>query len=564
MPQSVLSEARLRELLKVPVTSAELDDLVFLSKAEVEGRAGDDLTISVTPDRLDLLSEGGLALALEGSMDAAHGLPPLGRDRAPTGPGGFEVDASVDPLRPYLSGVIVHAPEGAALDAGTLAEAVRFQELLHATVGRDRRAASLGIYPSDRFSWPVRYALEPIDRVRFVPLDLTEEVTGDRFFGEHPLAARYGGLGRAADQCLVLRDAAGIILSLPPVLNSRTAGEARTGDRELLLEATGTRERSVREALGLLLVVFASRGWSVTPLEVHGPGSHLDDGRSTLSPRAVDLPSALLREAIGEALPAAEVERRLGRARLRARPHEGGWKVEAPPWRPDLLTAVDLVEEVFLAVPVRPEDGRLPSSSTRGKRRTETVFRRRVATELLGLGFAAPYTSLLVSETTVERLAGTAPIRLSNPVSSEFAYLRDRLLLSHLEVLARNTRRGYPQRFAEVGPVVVRSAAAESGGETRYHASLVIASDTAGFSEAAAHVDYLLRGRDVGGVREPTDLPGTIPGRSARTRVAGEVVAELGEVHPRVLAELGVPVPAAWAEVDLSALWPLVARHRSS
>ena len=54
-------------------------------------------------------------------------------------------------------------------------------------------------------------------------------------------------------------------------------------------------------------------------------------------------------------------------------------------------------------------------------------------------------------------------------------------------------------------------------------------------------------------------LPGAIPGRAARLRLAGEVVAELGEVDPEILTSLGVPVPVAWAEVDLSALWPLLA-----
>ncbi len=561
MPQSILSDERLRALLKVPLTEAQMDDLLFVSKAEVDGREGDALTISVTPDRLDLLSEAGLAFALEGGMDAAHGLPRVARGPSATTAPGFEVDPSVAPLRPYLQGVIVRAPEGAALDAGTLAEAIRFQELLHATIGRDRRAASLGIYPWDRLSPPIRYALEPLGSIRFVPLDGTEEIPAEEFFRAHPLAARYGAFGRSDDRCLVLRDRAGTILSLPPVLNSRTGGEARAGDRELLLEATGTRERSVREVLGLLLVVFAGQGWSVTPVEVVGPGDRRDDGAATVAPHAIDLPSSLVHGVTGEALSAAEIERRLGRARLYGRPHPGGWRIEAPPWRPDLLTPIDVVEDLYLAAPIRPEHGRIPPSTSRGHRRAETIFRRRCATELLGLGFAAPYTSLLVSEATVGRVQGSAATRIQNPVSMEFAYLRDRLLLSHLDVLARNTRHAYPQRFAEVGPVIVRNPSAEAGAETRYHAGLLIAADTASFSDAAAVVDYLLRGRDVSTVREPTELPATIPGRAARARVAGEAVAEMGEIHPRVLSEIGVPVPAVWAEIDLTALWPMVARH---
>jgi phenylalanyl-tRNA synthetase beta subunit len=89
----------------------------------------------------------------------------------------------------------------------------------------------------------------------------------------------------------------------------------------------------------------------------------------------------------------------------------------------------------------------------------------------------------------------------------------------------------------------------------------MIASDTAGFADAAALVDYLLRSVDVLAVREPAEIPGTVPGRVARARLAGETVAEMGEIHPALLADLGVPVPVAWAEVDLTALFPLLGRR---
>jgi phenylalanyl-tRNA synthetase beta chain len=557
MPQSILRRDRVLELLPHPLSDAALEDLLFTSKAELERQDSETLTISVTPDRLDLLSEGGLALHLQGAMDAARGLPPIQEEVLPPPAPTIEADASVDPLRPAIAGLLVASPDDGGLDAGLLDEAVRFQELLHATIGRDRRSASLGIYPYDRLTPPIAYALEPLSGVRFVPLDGSEEITAERFFRDHPMAAKYGSLGRGEGRCLTLRDARGAVLSLPPVLNCRTVGEARVGDRRLLLESTGIRERPVREALGLLSVAFLSRGWTATPVEVRGSGPLVGDGRAIYGPRSVLLRSAELHAIAGLAYPSSEVEARLARARLGAHPEHGGWRVEAPPWRPDVLTPVDVAEDVILAQALRPADGTLPASATRGRRRPTIVFRRRVGVALLGLGFAAPYTSLLVSEAAVARLPGATPVRMTNPVSAEFAYVRDRLLLSHLEVLAINTRRGYPQMFGEVGPVVVPVPAAESGTETRYHASAIVASDTAGFADAASIVEYLLRTVDILAVREPAEIPGMIPGRAARARVAGEVVAEMGEVHPAVLDAIGVRVPVAWAELDLSRLAPL-------
>jgi phenylalanyl-tRNA synthetase beta chain len=540
------------------LAGAALDDLLFGSKAEVEAHDASALTVSVTPDRLDLLSEGGLGLYLQGVLGTARGLPDYRAKLEDTLAAGFTVDRSVDALRPSIGGAVVRAPAGRELDAGLLAEAVRFQEILHASIGRNRRAASLGIYPIDRLEFPVRYALEAMSVVQFVPLDASDEVGAPEFFRDHPMAHVYGPMGRAGDSCLTLRDATGVILSLPPVLNGRTAGEARVGDRELLIEATGTRERSVAEAVGLMLVPFVAQGWEVGPIPVERVGRERSDGAAIVDPHSVDLPSRLLRTLGGEGFSASVVERRLAEARLAGHPQPHGWLVDAPPWRPDLTTPVDVGEDVLLAEGVRPEEGILPSSRTRGRLRPETLFRRRFASSLLGLGLAAPHTTLLVSESAVARLGGELPLHIRNPVSAEFAYVRDRLLVSHLEVLARNTRHGYPQRLGEVAPVVVRAPGTETGARTRYHAGLVLAHEGAGFADAASLVDYLLRTVDVTAVREPAEIPGTIAGRAARARVAGEPVAEMGEVAPDILAPLGVPVPVGWAEVDLSALWPLV------
>ncbi len=558
MPASILSLARVRAGLGMPLSDAALEELVFLSKAEWEGRDGDDLRISVTPDRLDLLSEAGLALHLAGAIGIAEGLP-RPRDRPAGDSARCAVDPSVGGRRPAFAAVTVEAPDEAGLDDATLAEAIRFQELLHATVGRDRRVASLGIYPLDRIEFPLRYALEPIEAVRFVPLDGTEEIAASRFYAEHPMALRYGGLGRDGGAVLTLRDARGSVLSLPPVLNARGAGEARPGDRRLLLESTGLSARAVREALGLLEVVFVGRGWSVGPVATIG--SDNVGGAALYRPRTVDLPADLLGAIAGEALPASEVAHRLAAVRLGGHPHPHGWSVEVPPWRPDLQTAVDLAEDVVLAGGIRPESGQLPPSRSRGHRLPEGRFRARVRRRLLGMGLAQPYTPLLVGEATARLAGAEEAIRLQNPVSAEFAVLRDRLLLSHLEVLQGNTRHPYPQRFGEVGPVLRRSPAAESGAETRYHAALVLAEEGAGFADGAARAELLLRSFDVGFVREPTTLPATIPGRAAVCRVAGEPVAEVAEIHPEVLVALGVPVPVTWAELDLTALWALGGRR---
>ncbi len=559
MPQATLSAARVEGLLARSLPSEELERILFDSKAELRSRVADELRIEATPDRLDLLTEAGLAAHLAGALGLAQGSLPIVASKGEGAAPSIDATPAVDPIRPVIAAALIEAPDDAPLDAGLLDEAVRFQELLHATIGRDRRAASLGIYPADRLAFPLRYDLEPLAGVRFVPLDARAEVRAPAFFAEHPMGVRFGPLGTDGTRCLTLRDATGGVLSLPPVLNARPLGEAAAGDRRLLLEATGTRAGRVADALGLLALVFLARGWSVRPVTVHAPG-RTDDGRALLAPRHIDLPSDLLRTVAGRAYPASEVEHLLSRVRLAARPSPHGWQVEVPPWRPDLLSSRDLVEEVVLARGVRSEDGLLPPSPTRGRRLREVRFRRAFAARLLGLGFVPLLRPVLSPDAVVRILGRTAAVALANPVSEQFAVLRDSLEVSLLAALERNTRHGYPQRVSEVGPVVVADTSAETGARTRTHAAFVLAGEGMGFAEAAAVVDYLLRCEDLRGVREPAEIAGAIPGRAARLRLVGETVAEIAEVHPRVLSELKVPVPVAWGEVDLSALWPLVGR----
>ena len=560
MPQSVLSASRVLELLDPRPDRAATEALLFQSKAELVDWTDDALTVSVTPDRIDLLSEGGLAFHLQGALGQRTGLPALRNPSDVPSDLRFEVAPSVDPLRSEIGGAYLEAPEGHALDAGLLAEAIRFQEILHATVGGGRRTASLGIYPIEALEPPIRYAREPISGVRFTPLDATSETEGAAFFAAHPMAAQYGAWGRSGDECLTLRDRAGRILSLPPILNSREGGEAKVGDRRLLIESTGTRRGRVDDAVGMLILPFVARGWSVAPVPVTDRSGRAMPGIGGVGTRSLHLTSVGLAKIAGTALPPGEVERELARCRLSVHPEVHGYRVEVPPWRPDLLAEVDLAEDVLLSHGVRPEDGLLPPSPTRGRRRSEYRFRLRVGELLLGLGSSELYTPVLVSGSVVRALDRSEAIGLENPVSEDLAHLRDAILASLVQALGRNVRHGYPQRFHEIGPVVRRAADSEIGADTHYHAGWIVAGESAGFATVAGEVDYVLRAFGALGVREPVGIGGTIPGRSACVRVAGEPVAELGELHPTLLESSRVPVPAAWAEVDLTALWPLVRR----
>ncbi|HUI38742.1 MAG TPA: hypothetical protein VLY85_03820, partial [Thermoplasmata archaeon] len=326
MPRATLATPRVLEMLGRPTPWEGLAELLASSKAEVASASAESLTLEATADRIDLLCEAGIGLHAQGALGAARGLPKVARlfglDPAPA----IRVDRSVGPIRPSIAAVVVRAPAGAPLTEGLIDEAVRFQELLHATVGFDRRSASLGLYPYERLRPPLSYRSEPRDSVSITPLDGAAEVPAVRFLEEHPLAQRFGALGTRPGEVLTLRDAAGALLSLPPILNARPAGEIRPGGTTVLIESTGTRPARVADALGLLTLVFAARGWSIAPVRVEHPG-RIDDGESLVEPRTLALSEATLRRMSGRPYPASEVEHLLATVRLSARATPGGWSV---------------------------------------------------------------------------------------------------------------------------------------------------------------------------------------------------------------------------------------------
>lgn len=551
MPGATLSAPRLAALLGRDLSEAELKEALFRSKAEFGSLKGGELAVEVTPDRLDLLDEGGLAGELAGALGLAEG---LGYVPAPAPLPGLEAKAnpSVKDLRPHLVCAAVVAPADRPLDAGLFEELVRFQETLHATVGRDRKSASLGLYPIERLRPPIHYALEPLGQIRFRPLAGAAEMSGEEFYKGHSMAAKYGALGRTGDMALTLRDDAGQVLSLPPVLNAAGVGEIAVGDRRILIESTGTRAARAHEMVGYMLLPFVARGWTVHPVPVHVQGS-VDKGETAIGLRTLPISASTVSQQLGSRLSVAEVEAALSKARLGAEREGGTCLVKVPPWRPDILSPVDLVEDVAVVRGLDSFAPILPPATGAGRRRPESHRRDALIELLIGLGYQEMHTVLLLSQSGVERFSrpGEA-LALQNPVSLEFSHVRPVLRATLIEALSRNTRRRYPQRVFEIGPVLLRAPDQDSGTRTDLRLAIALAGPGVGIAEVAAVVDYLVGRLGIQAGREPTDAPGSVPGRTARLRWAGETLAWMGEVAPEVLVDLKIPEPVAWAEVDLA------------
>jgi phenylalanyl-tRNA synthetase beta chain len=242
-----------------------------------------------------------------------------------------------------------------------------------------------------------------------------------------------------------------------------------------------------------------------------------------------------------------------------------------PPWRPDIEGEADLVEEVLRihgyddipALPL-PNDAVVPNPVRNAAQvRVETI-RRVLATN--GLVEAVTY-SFLDAKTV--SLFGDVPdsLRLVNPISADLDTMRPSVLPNLIEAIARNQARGIenPALF-EVGPQYVDDtpegqstvAAGARAGQTGSRSWAVKAEAVDAFHAKADVVAALSAvGAPVANLQVSTDAPDWYhPGRSGCLRLGPNVLAQFGEVHPRVAAAMDVDGPISVFEIFIDNIPP--------
>ena len=125
----------------------------------------------------------------------------------------------------------------------------------------------MGVYDTSAIQFPVRYRAAVPGETRFVPLGFERAMTLTEICAEHPKGQDYRNLVEGKEFYPLLEDAAGTVLSFPPIINSRALGEVQVGDDNLFVEVTGHNMRTIAHVLNIMAVNFADRGWEIVPVK---------------------------------------------------------------------------------------------------------------------------------------------------------------------------------------------------------------------------------------------------------------------------------------------------------
>lgn len=545
MPTINIDMRDLKRLVGLNLENDAICETLSALKCEPEQIVGDKITLEVTSDRPDFFSSEGIARGIR----LYHGGPGL-RVKYYQGasPVSIRVDPSTAEVRPYIVSAVVR---DVSLDEEALIQMMQLQEKLHSTYCSNRRKGSIGIYDMDKVSPPFTYAAVPPDDIRFVPLGFNEVMSGFEILKRTPKGSEYAWILEGKRKYPLLIDSKGRVLSMPPIINSEDT-KVTEDTKNLIIDVTGTEERTINLCLNILVTSLMERGGTVQQVEVAYEGRDiitpkLDFIRTLLSPSTIKKVSGL-------DLGTEEILTLLRKMGHDVEEREGKFVVLSPPYRADILHEVDLVEDVVIAIGLNNIQPEVPRVATIGRPLPGSRIRKRVRDLMIGMGFQEVITYLLSNKSVLEDKTLTGKrdlVELINPVSSEFAALRDCILPKLLQFLGQNIHHAYPQRIFEYGDVVL----VEKGlPKVSTHLAAVIADHKVSYEDIQAVAASLFVNLSKSIKFEPHHSQLFLEGRTAKIIVDGAEVGVVGEISPQVLVNFGLEFPVGAFECDLSPL----------
>ncbi|MBV1864233.1 MAG: phenylalanine--tRNA ligase subunit beta [Rhodobacteraceae bacterium] len=245
-----------------------------------------------------------------------------------------------------------------------------------------------------------------------------------------------------------------------------------------------------------------------------------------------------------------------------------GYQVTPPTWRPDVLGSADLVEEIarvasltkLVGVPLPRNSVGVAKPILTPMQKREAMARRRVA----ALGYNECVTYSFIDQPSAALFGGGSDaVKVGNPISGDMSHMRPSLLPGLLAAASRNQARGVADMaLFELGPVF-------HGGEPDEQeviATGLLVGHTGPRDPHGARraVDTFDAKADAEAVLSTIGAPAKLmvlrdvnewwhPGRSGKLSLGPKnVLAGFGEIHPKVLKEMGVKGPAVAFAVHIA------------
>ncbi len=503
-----------------------------------------EIEIDVSPNRPDLLSYQGFKRSFLAFLGKKTGLKKY-EIKKPEKDYEVIVDSSVKDVRPYTACAIVKKLK---LDNEKIKELIDVQEKLHATVGRKRKKLAIGIYPLEKIKLPIKYtALEP-DKIKFIPLEAAKEMSGLEILQRHPTGKDYAHLLAGKSKFPIFVDAAGNILSMPPIINSQLTGKITEETKDVFVECSGFDMEILEKCLNILVAILADMGGEIYQMKA---GSKITPDLATEKKKiSLENTNKLLGLGLKESQ-LKELLEKMGHGYSKG-------VVEVPAWRVDILHEVDLIEDVAIAYGYENFAPEIPAISTIGREEPKEAIKRKIAEILSGLGILEVSNYHLTNKRNQFEKMGIPEKQEKNFIEAEesktdYNILRKDLTHYLLKIFSENIDSGYPQKIFEIGRVF------ELGPDKKIIEKEVLAGAIVpgNFTELKQILLYLSNMAGVNfELKEANNFPQHfIDGRAAEIFLEKEKIGYVGEIHPKILKNWKIKMSAALFEIELERIF---------
>ena len=302
---------------------------------------------------------------------------------------------------------------------------------------------------------------------------------------------------------------------------------------------------ALERATALILEIAGGQAGPVQVARGPAPGGD--------APEWVSLRRSRLARLLGADVPDEEVRGVLTAISEQVELEAQGWRVRRPPHRFDIRIEADLIEEVArLRGFDRIGEAHAVAPQVAGYATESAVGGERLLTAMADLGYREAITYTFVDPSLQRSMfPGTPALTLSNPISAELSEMRVSLWPGLVATCRENMRRQQSRvRLFELGNRFdvtgkeLREIAVLGGVATgaRWQEQWGSPREALDFYDVKADVESVLAlTGDAGSIQfEAATLPCLRPGRTARIVRAGTAVGFVGEIHPRLIKELGL------------------------
>ena len=563
----------------------ELDDVTSEQEMKKNEQNKEDINLStedlykieVAANRYDLLCLEGLALALRIFLEKQKmpDIKPI--NVLPENERQLIVYDSVNDVRPIGLCAILRDIN---FTDEMLKSFMDLQDKLHSNICRGRKLVSMGTHDLDTVKGPFTYrALEP-EHIHFVPLNREEEVNGDglmTLLKDDPKLGKYLDLLKGKKKYPVMMDSNGIIMSLPPIINSQHT-KMTLNTHNVLLDITGTDLTKCEIVLNTLIAMFSvycKNPFTVEEIKVINEKTGESKIYPDLTPRKFKVDVKYLQTITGiyDIIP-EKIIQLLEKMELKAKiinPQE--IEVSAPITRSDILHPCDIAEDLAISYGYNNIKKQLTQTKTHGMQqpynKLTDLFRDEMAmggyTEFLTMALLSKedmFTNLLSEE------KDDKTVEISYSKTKEFQYMRSSLIPGILKSIEGNKANALPFKIFEISDVVEINEESEVGAVNRRKLCFAYTNTSSAMEIIQGMVDLLMKKIGLCFNSDNVEKKYTIKksenkiffeDRQAEIFILDNIkIGIYGIIHPKVLKNFGIKNPVTLCDIDLQLIMDLI------